>query len=77
MHDAAIQRDLVGLLGLHENLLGGVALGGWEDLVGFGGGDGEGAGYGGELGFFDEPGRVLVCLWQVGRAWDRGDAYEG
>lgn len=59
MGDAAVQIDLVGLLGLHEQFFRTVTFLGWEDLVGFGCGDGEWAGYGEEFVFFDEAGDVL------------------
>lgn len=51
MLHAAVQRHLIGKARLGENVLGLVALGGGEDAVGLGGGDGEGGADCGE--FFD------------------------
>lgn len=56
MLDAGVQVDLEGQLGLHENLLGLGALLRGEDAVGLGGGDGYGAGDGGQLVGLDEAG---------------------
>jgi hypothetical protein len=50
-----------------------VALFGGEDLVGFGGGDGEGSFDGVEFGFFDESGRCKYLRKQRGT----GVTYEG
>lgn len=55
--DAAEKVDLVRLADLLQNLLGLVALFGWEDLVRLRGGDGQGAGDGSELVLIDK-GRV-------------------
>lgn len=57
-----VKGDLVGQAGLLEDLLGLVALVGGEDLVGFGGGDGQGAGDGGEL--------VLINKGRMGHVAD-------
>jgi hypothetical protein len=54
MHYAREEVDLIRLFCLNEDCLGLVAFLGGEDLVCFCGGDGEGAGDGGEFGFFDE-----------------------
>ena len=54
MHYAREEVDLIGLLCLKEDYLALVAFLGGEDLVCFCRGDGEGAGDGGEFGFFDE-----------------------
>ena len=56
MHNSTIQVNLVWLLGLNQDFFGLVTLLGGEDLVGFGGGDGEGSFDGAEFGFFDEAG---------------------
>lgn len=56
MDGTAVEVDLVGELGVFEDYLGFVTFLGREDFVGFGGGDGEGAGYGGEFFFVDETG---------------------
>jgi hypothetical protein len=54
MHHTREEVDLIGLLCFNEDCLALVAFLGGEDLVCFCGGDGEGAGDGGEFGFFDE-----------------------
>lgn len=58
MGDTAVQVDLIRLFGLHEQLFGTVTLLGWEDRIGFCGGDGEWAGDGEEFVFLDEAGDV-------------------
>lgn len=52
--NAGEQVDLVWLLGLDKDLFGCVALLGGEDLIGFGGGDGEGSSDGAEFILFNE-----------------------
>ena len=54
MDNAGEEVDLVWLLGLDEDLFGCVALLRGEDLVSFGGGDGEGSSDGAELILFNE-----------------------
>jgi hypothetical protein len=54
MHHSREKVDLIGLFCFNEDCLGFVAFLGREDLVCFRGGDGEGAGDGGEFGFLDE-----------------------
>lgn len=61
VHDTTVKINLVWLLGLNEDRLGLVAFLGREDLVGFCGGDGEGAGNRCEFGFFDEA----MCIWLI------------
>lgn len=51
-----VKEHLVGQAGLLENLLGLVALLGGEDLIGLGGGDGQGTGNGGKFVLVDERG---------------------
>lgn len=79
MHDAAVQVNLIGLLSLGEDLLGAVALLGWEDGVCFGGGDGERALDGAEFVFFDEAGGLLLDWWvDTWVVWrDKGGGREG
>lgn len=54
MHHAREEVYLIRLLCFNKDCFGFVAFLGGEDLVCFCGGDGEGAGDGGEFGFFDE-----------------------
>jgi len=54
--NTTVQVDLVWLLSLNQDCFGLVTLIGGEDLVGLGGGDGEGPFDGTEFIFFDKPG---------------------
>jgi hypothetical protein len=63
MYNTREKVDLIRLLCLNEDYLALVAFLGREDLVCFCGGDGEGAGDGGEFGFFDEAVSPLINIF--------------
>ena len=80
MNNSREKVDLIRLLCLNEDCLALVAFFGWEDLVCFGGCDGEGPVDGGEFGFFDEAVSPLTNILlekvrmgnRVGMGWERG-----